>query len=293
MSELVKRTTTGLLLLVLVIGTLLLNSLAFVGVFLIFMATTQFEFYRMLSRGKIRPQTVMGIVIGIFLYLFSFFISIGFIPNKLLVLFFPLISLIFVNELFFNENRPFHNIAFTLLGIFYIAVPFSLFNFMIFHISDDLNIGINNGRDIVNFLFQPTNLVEYNYQILLGFFFLHWINDTGAYLVGVPFGKHKLFKRISPKKSWEGLVGGVVFSLVAVVLLSKYFPSLSLVSWLIIAVIVVTFGTLGDLIESLLKRYLGLKDSGTFLPGHGGFLDRYDGVLFSTPIVFAYLQLVS
>ena len=293
MSELVKRTTTGLLLLVLVIGTLLLNSLAFVGVFLIFMATTQFEFYRMLSRGKIRPQTVMGIVIGIFLYLFSFFISIGFIPNKLLVLFFPLISLIFVNELFFNENRPFHNIAFTLLGIFYIAVPFSLFNFMIFHISDELNIGINNGRDIVNFLFQPTNLVEYNYQILLGFFFLHWINDTGAYLVGVPFGKHKLFKRISPKKSWEGLVGGVVFSLVAAVLLSKYFLTLSLVSWLIIAVIVVTFGTLGDLIESLLKRYLGLKDSGTFLPGHGGFLDRYDGVLFSTPIVFTYLQLVS
>lgn len=293
MSELVKRTTTGLLLLVLVIGTLLLNSLAFVAVFLIFMATTQFEFYRMLSRGKIRPQTVMGIVIGIFLYLFSFFISIGFIPNKLLVLFFPLISLIFVNELFFNENRPFHNIAFTLLGIFYIAVPFSLFNFMIFHISDELNIGINNGRDIVNFLFQPTNLVEYNYQILLGFFFLHWINDTGAYLVGVPFGKHKLFKRISPKKSWEGLVGGVVFSLVAAVLLSKYFLTLSLVSWLIIAVIVVTFGTLGDLIESLLKRYLGLKDSGTFLPGHGGFLDRYDGVLFSTPIVFTYLQLVS
>ena len=293
MSELVKRTTTGLLLLILVIGTLLLNSLAFVAVFLIFMATTQFEFYRMLSRAKIRPQTVMGIVIGIFLYLFSFFISIGFIPNKLLVLFFPLISLIFVNELFFNENRPFHNIAFTLLGIFYIAVPFSLFNFMIFHISDELNIGINNGRDIVNFLFQPTNLVEYNYQILLGFFFLHWINDTGAYLVGVPFGKHKLFKRISPKKSWEGLVGGVVFSLVAAVLLSKYFLTLSLVSWLIIAVIVVTFGTLGDLIESLLKRYLGLKDSGTFLPGHGGFLDRYDGVLFSTPIVFTYLQLVS
>jgi len=293
MSELVKRTTTGLLLLVLVIGTLLLNSLAFVGVFLIFMATTQFEFYRMLSRAKIRPQTVMGIVIGIFLYLFSFFISIGFIPNKLLVLFFPLISLIFVNELFFNENRPFHNIAFTLLGIFYIAVPFSLFHFMIFHITDELNIGINNGRDIVNFLFQPTNLVEYNYQILLGFFFLHWINDTGAYLVGVPFGKHKLFKRISPKKSWEGVVGGVVFSLVAAVLLSKYFLSLSLVSWLIIAVIVVTFGTLGDLIESLLKRYLGLKDSGTFLPGHGGFLDRYDGVLFSAPIVFTYLQLVS
>ena len=293
MSELVKRTATGLLLLILVIGSILANSLAFLVVFFIILVTTQYEFYRMLTRAKIRPQTVIGIIIGVFLYLSSFLVAIGFMPSKMFVLFFPLLSLVFVNELFFNENRPIHNISFTLFGIFYIAVPFSLFHFMVFKITDDLNIGLNEGRDIVNFFFQPTNLVEYNYQILLGFFFLHWINDTGAYLIGVPFGKHKLFKRISPKKSWEGVIGGVIFSLLTVILLAKFFPVLSLFSWLIVSFIVVFFGTLGDLIESLLKRYLGLKDSGSFLPGHGGFLDRYDGVLFSTPIVYAYLQLIS
>jgi len=292
-SELIKRTTTGLLLLVLVIGSILLNSLAFVAVFLIILVATLYEYYRMLSRAKIRPQTLIGILIGAFLYIFIFLISIGFLQTRFLVLFFPLVSLVFVNELFFNENRPFHNIAFTLLGIFYIAVPFSLFHFMVFEITDELNLGLDEGRDIVNFVFQPRNLVVYNYQILLGFFFLHWINDTGAYLVGVTLGKHKLFKRISPKKSWEGVFGGVIFSFVTVILLSKYFPSLSLFSWLVVALIVVVFGTVGDLIESLLKRYLGLKDSGSFLPGHGGFLDRYDGVLFSTPIVYAFLQLIS
>ncbi|GAI59219.1 unnamed protein product, partial [marine sediment metagenome] len=129
-------------------------------------------------------------------------------------------------------------------------------------------------------------------QILLGFFILFWVSDTAAYLFGVSFGKHRLFKRISPRKSWEGLLGGAFIALITAYLLSLYFKDLRLPDWIIIAFIVVIIGTFGDLVESMYKRSLGLKDSGRILPGHGGILDRFDGVLLASPIVFTYLQLI-
>ena len=244
------------------------------------------------NRFKVHPQTVIGMLLASFLYIYFFLNAIGFLPIRFIWLFLPLVSLIYINELFFRENRPIHNIAFTLLGILYIALPFALFNYLIFSVSNDLNSTVDGEKDIVNFLFQPQNMVHYSYQLLLGIIFIHWTNDTGAYLIGVPFGKHKLWKRISPKKSWEGLAGGAVFAFVTVYLLSRFFPVLNLSNWLVIGFIVVIFGTFGDLIESLLKRHAGVKDSGSILPGHGGFLDRYDSVIFSLPVIYAYLQIV-
>ncbi len=292
MGDILKRTVTGTSLLILVIGTAVFNSLAFVILFFFIMQVSLFEFYRISSRFKVHPQTVIGMLLASFLYIYFFLNSIGFLPIRFIWLFLPLVSLIYINELFFRENRPVHNIAFTLLGILYIALPFALFNYLIFSVSNEFNSSVTMEKDIVNFLFQPRNLVHYNFQLLLGIFFIHWTNDTGAYIIGVPFGKHKLWKRISPKKSWEGLAGGAVFAMVTSYLLSRFFPVLDLTNWLVIGLIVIVFGTFGDLIESLLKRHAGVKDSGSILPGHGGFLDRYDSIIFSLPVIYAYLQIV-
>jgi phosphatidate cytidylyltransferase len=130
-----------------------------------------------------------------------------------------------------------------------------------------------------------------HYGIVLGFFLLIWLNDTGAYFIGSLIGKHKLFERISPGKTWEGSAGGTLFALLTAWGLSYIFPQIDRTHWLILAIITVVTGTLGDLVESMLKRSLGIKDSGNILPGHGGMLDRFDAVLLSAPFVFVYLAL--
>ncbi len=129
----------------------------------------------------------------------------------------------------------------------------------------------------------------FNGKILLGIFILIWASDSGAYVFGVTMGKNKLFERISPKKTWEGFIGGVVISQVAAFLLSRYFGDLGYLHWGIIAGIVAVFGTLGDLVESMIKRSVKIKDSGKILPGHGGILDRFDSLLFTIPVIFTYL----
>ena len=130
-----------------------------------------------------------------------------------------------------------------------------------------------------------------HYGIALGYLLLLWLNDTGAYFVGSLVGKHKLFERISPGKTWEGSAGGALFALATAWGLSMLFIQLTTMHWLILAIIVVISGTIGDLVESMLKRSLGIKDSGNILPGHGGMLDRFDAVLISAPFVFVYLAL--
>jgi phosphatidate cytidylyltransferase len=131
----------------------------------------------------------------------------------------------------------------------------------------------------------------YHFEIIFGCLFILWASDTGAYFAGTFFGKRKLFERISPKKSWEGFFGGALLALVFAYGLSRYLDYLSVTQWFVIAVIIIVGGTFGDLIESLLKRSIEIKDSGTVLPGHGGFLDRFDGLLISTPFIVAYLEI--
>ena len=118
-----------------------------------------------------------------------------------------------------------------------------------------------------------------------------WVHDSGAYLVGVSIGRHRLFERISPKKSWEGAIGGTLTAILAAWFIAKYIPEISLLHWIIISVLVVVFSTFGDLTESMFKRYFGIKDSGNILPGHGGILDRFDSLLFAAPVLVAYLKL--
>ena len=171
-----------------------------------------------------------------------------------LVIIVPFLFLIFVAELWRNKKQPFLNIAISLLGIIYIALPFGL----MIHFFDNI------------YLSGPMH-----YGIPLGYLLLLWLNDTGAYLVGSLLGKHKLFERISPGKTWEGSAGGALFAIATAWGLSTIFVQLTTIHWLILAFIVVISGTLGDLVESMLKRSLGIKDSGSILPVSYTHLDVY------------------
>lgn len=136
------------------------------------------------------------------------------------------------------------------------------------------------------------HLVDISHTLMIGIMVLLWTNETGAYLTGKFFGKHKMIPTISPKKTWEGLFGGIGFTLLFAWSMSMAWDVVTLPQWLVIAVIVAALSTVGDLFESALKRARGVKDSGTILPGHGGILDRFDGLLLVVPGVWAYLQLV-
>lgn len=231
-----------------------------------------YEFYNLSLKVRIKPQFSLGIFIGLLLFIGSYLYAAGLICPIYLLGFIPLATSVFIFELYRNHKRPFHNIAFTYLGILYIAIPISLFNFMAF---DD--------TPLQN---------DYSYVLILSYFILIWANDTGAYLFGVSIGKHRIFPRISPKKSWEGFFGGLIFTTITAWFISRYFTSISFYQWLTVGLISALIGVFGDLVESMYKRSLDVKDSGKFLPGHGGVLDRFDSVFLSAPIVFVYLKIM-
>lgn len=179
----------------------------------------------------------------------------------------PLLWLII--ELFLKESNPI-NVGLNLLGLKYIAFPISASFFIVYQ----------NG--------------EYHWQYLLALMIFMWINDAFAYAAGSLFGKHKLFPRISPGKTWEGFSGGLIGTILGSFLIYYYFPHPELhplKTYIILAIIATVAGTIGDLIESMFKRYLGIKDSGSVLPGHGGFLDRFDSLLLAIPIAALYIVL--
>ena len=286
MSNLITRTITGILFVTVIIVCISWNAYSCLALFFLITVLGLWEFYTLIEKAGIKPQKILGIVIGIISFLgVSTNFAISIIPNidgilmdfysrKFILISCSFILILFIIELFLKSEKPFENIAYTLLGLVYISIPFSF---------------------IPPLAQLPLCAYDsiYNPQILLGYFFLVWTNDTGAYIVGSKFGKHKLFERISPKKTWEGSIGGAVFSIVLAVILSNYYTQLSLMNWIVVALIVVVFGTLGDLVESMFKRSLNIKDSGSILPGHGGILDRFDAVLLSAPFVFFYLFLIS
>jgi len=179
--------------------------------------------------------------------------------------------LFFIHELFIDSEKPAQNIAVISLGIACISLPLGLVQRLIFY----------NGR----------NWSVQNFGIVLAILLLIWTNDTMAYFIGRWIGKNKLLERISPKKTWEGFFGGLVFSVIAGLLIFKWMQTFDAVTWIGIAVIVSVFGTVGDLFQSMLKRKAGVKDSGKLLPGHGGVYDRFDAFIFCVPFAFAYLQL--
>lgn len=267
------RTITGCLFVAAIIAGIYFNEIIAIVLFSLIVLLGVDEFFGLVKKSKeVKPIRFWGTICAVALFLTSSLIIIEKITLKMAIIPFAMLFLTFFIELFRKNQNPFYNISYTIIGSFYIAIPFT----MLFHLGY-----YNNGF---------TN--EYNYQVILGFFFLLWTSDTGAYLSGKFLGKHKLFERISPKKTWEGSIGSLVFTSIIAYVISLYYSNLSLVNWIVIGVLIVVFGGLGDLVESMLKRSLKVKDSGNILPGHGGILDRFDGLLLSIPFVYTYLLLI-
>jgi phosphatidate cytidylyltransferase len=225
------------------------------------------EFYTLSEKAGNNPQKRAGTFAGAVLFASNAIIVGGHYDNRLLVLNIPVVFIIFMIELFLKKDNPFGNIAITFLGVIYVAFPFALLH------------------HVLNFS------GTYNFEILFGCWFILWSNDSGAYLSGSAFGKRKLLPRVSPGKSWEGSIGGAAIAYLITFIISGWYTSINRMDWFIIATILIIIGTLGDLVESLYKRSIGVKDSGTLLPGHGGILDRFDSLLMAIPFVFTYLLL--
>ena len=273
MNNFITRTITAALFVIIVVGSAIWNFWAFAAVFGVFVIFGIWEFYNMMGRKNIKPQKFFGVIIGLSLYAVSI-LNIKEIDSKysdiLSLLMFFFCGLVFFIELYRKSETPFQNIAFTFLGIIYITIPFIIL------------VSFNK--------YAEGSCSIFTFPVL--YFFMLWANDTFAYLTGMQFGKHKLFERISPKKTWEGAIGGLIFTLILAFVFSVYFKFLNLPEWLGLAAIIVVFGTYGDLAESMLKRSMDCKDSGKFFPGHGGILDRFDSVLLSAPFVFVYLRIL-
>lgn len=270
MKTVVIRTLTGMVFITVVVGAILMGPLVFAAVFLLIGVLGLAEYYKILHAQNKDVAAYPMFACGIFVYVMIALYAHNLINSGMLMLMVPAYLMLFIFELYRKKSMPFTNAAMALSGVLFISVPLAL----------------------MNFLYSPFSVTGGNCtQILIGFFIITWTTDTAAYLSGMAFGRHRLFERISPKKSWEGSAGGVVFALLAAYVISLFFKDIALVHWLAIAMIIVVAGTFGDLAESLLKRSAGVKDSGTLLPGHGGILDRFDSVLFSGPVVFVYIHL--
>ena len=269
------RAITGIFFVLALLASMYFGQLSSFILFLVIVLLGTDEFYTLVKKSKeVKAVKIIGILISISLFIVIGLVVQGSIPLKFFAIPLALSFLVFLIELYKKSNYPFINIAYTILASIYIALPFGL----LYH----LGYYQNNG-------FQS----EFSHHILWGFFFILWANDTGAYLSGRFFGKHKLFERISPKKTWEGSIGGGLLGIAVAYISSLYFMELSLTNWIIVAILTVIFGGLGDLVESMLKRSLNIKDSGNILPGHGGILDRFDGLFLSVPFIYCYLVLIS
>lgn len=267
-SNLTQRIITAMVGAGLVVFSIVYSEWSYFAIFFIICACTLIEFYNLSGLDGMVPQKTFGTLCGLLIFCLSFFIERGDISYRYYFLIFPIISFVYMIKLYKKfERKPFTNIAFTFLGIFYVAIPISL-----------LNIAVFEER-------------SYNYEIIFGCLFILWASDTGAYFAGTLFGKRKLFERISPKKSWEGFLGGAVLATVFAYLFATYFLTLQPWQWYGIAAIIIVGGTYGDLVESLLKRSIEIKDSGESLPGHGGFLDRFDGLLICAPFIVAFIEI--
>ncbi|MFW5886888.1 MAG: phosphatidate cytidylyltransferase [Bacteroidota bacterium] len=267
MKNIVLRSITGIFIIVAIIGSILLGKYPYFIVFGIINFLALYEFYKTLENKKIHPYMPMALFTGIIMHTLFFFVAGGVLEIKWSLILIPMIAIIFISELF-RKDPLFENVAFSLAGLIFIPVPLSFLHYLFF-----------KGEGI--------------YSLLLSFFILVWVYDTFAYLTGTRLGKNKLFKKITPKKTWEGFIGGVVFTILSAYGISFLNNLFSTSQWIIIAIIIVIFATFGDLVESMFKRNLETKDTGALLPGHGGFMDRFDSVFMAAPVIYVYIYFLT
>lgn len=265
-SNFVQRSITGAVFVAAVVGATLFSEFSFFFLLFVVNFLCLLEFYELILPDKSWIEKYLGIICGSIIFLmfsliFSANLSLAWYYNLI-----PVFLCLFIIKLFEKTHNEFTTLAFQVLGLVYITMPLVMLGKMGF-----------------------LNSLSYSAGLPMGFFILLWSSDTGAYLAGRTFGKTKLFERISPKKTWEGSLGGALLSGAVAFGLSYVFDDVTAMDWIVISLLIVVFGTYGDLFESLLKRNLHIKDSGTILPGHGGVLDRFDGLFLSVPAVFFYL----
>ena len=280
MKNFIVRTITAVFF-VAAIVTCFLRAEAMILLFALVTGLTVWEFTGLVNdRGSVTVNRMISTVAGVYFFFAMAGYNSGIVSAGVFIPYLITLIYLMVAELYLKQEDPVHDWAYTMLSQLYIALPFSLLSVLAFR---------SVGSDII-----------YTWHVPLSVFVFLWINDTGAYLCGSLLGKHKLFPRISPGKSWEGSIGGGIL-VMAVAVLVWYLTEqynmndlqLSAIEWAGLGLTVVIFGTWGDLIESLFKRTLGIKDSGNILPGHGGMLDRFDSSLLAIPAAVVYLYTLS
>lgn len=267
-SNLIQRIFTALIGALVMVIACYFNKWSFFAVFFLICCFSILEFYRLVGLDGMLPLKFLGTFNALLIFSLSFLIQSGILAPEYYLVSFPMLTFIFLIKLYRIEKKPFTNIAFTFLGIVYIGLPFTLLNIIAF----------TSG--------------EYQKDLIVGLLLLLWSADTGGYFAGIKFGRTKLFERISPKKSWEGMAGSIFLAAIMATLLGLYSPGISLIEWYLMAFIIIIAGTYGDLVESLFKRSIEIKDSGNTLPGHGGFLDRFDGLFLSIPFIVLLLKVI-
>jgi len=271
LNNLILRAITGIVFIGTLLGAIVLGEKVALLFFAFVSIVGLWEFFNLIKKGGYAPHSILGFILLLvtFASLWDGLIPLAFPKNLFLVLgvLFLGVFIGLLGELFRGRKNPFANLGVSMMGVYYIIVSVVSMFYM----------GFMNGN------FGPNELIL--------FFILIWTNDTFAYLVGRTIGKTKLFERISPKKTIEGSIGGLVFTMITGYVLSQYVITSSVggVDWVIISFLIVVFGSLGDLVESMLKRSVGVKDSGKILPGHGGILDRFDAAFFAAPFILFYL----
>ena len=267
MKKLLVRVATGAVFGIVLLASILYNNISFGALFALVTCLAVNEFCNLVHEYKKTTfSTMLAVVGGMYLFFAMFMLDKVTSPFMLFVPYLMLIVYNFIRELYKTDGSALDNFAYFALSQLYAALPFAM-----------LNILTTFGG------------AGYNYIMPLSIFIFLWCSDSGAYFVGSAIGRRKLFERISPKKSWEGSIGGGVLALVAAYILSIYHPMLGTWEWMGMAIVVVVTGTWGDLIESCMKREMGIKDSGNILPGHGGILDRFDSAMLAIPSVAVYL----
>jgi phosphatidate cytidylyltransferase len=276
MKNLMTRTLSGLVLLLCFLGAILWSKWSFGALLLVVMIGALVEFYRLCRSCGYQPLRTICVITGVAIFALALFVfvqygnvvsyAMGKLVLGLVLYLLMIIPAMFVCELWHRSETPIANVSTTIGGVVYVALPLSLM------------------------LFVPLMLGggEWNPMMALAYIAILWVNDVFAYLVGITLGRRRMCERISPKKSWEGFFGGVVASIGAGVLCGWLLDGNMLV-WGGLAAVVAVTGVAGDFVESLFKRSADVKDSGAIMPGHGGFLDRFDAFLVSAPYAFVYL----
>ena len=273
MNTTLKRAISGAVYVLLLVGATLYSPYSFLLLFGILLLFSVVEFCKLVQLKPFLPLILA--TFGFILFNLNNTIK----TNEILLLISTLVvsvkSLLFLFE---KETKYINTASKYVFLIGYLIVHIIIFTKIQFLNADDQFINIHT--------------INYNPKVIISILVIIWMNDTFAYLVGISIGKNKLFEKISPKKTIEGFVGGIFFSMITGIILATYYLYQSIIQWIILALIIGVFGTLGDLIESKFKRNAGVKDSGTIMPGHGGFLDRLDSIIFVAPFIYLFYQIL-